>query len=641
MYDNQQQDYRPMLAIGLILVLTFLWIYFSPKPTPPPPQKKTDEIKEVQKEEEKGQETAKKEEIEQEPAEKAEIQRKTIEEKVESVDTDLYNASYSNYGATIKSLKLKQYRQKFDKNSDPVEMFDLASKTPTPLLWNFRIDKSDFTTDMPFKIVEAGEDKISFEGQFIDDADSTHLADIIVSYCISDKDYDLKYVVELINRADTDLDVYGNLKVFSKIAPVKSGGGFFLFAARNEPTKAIYNLNDKTDRELLEKQAGKTEPMSGDLGWLGFTDKYFMTALMPLKPMVKTLNFTDNRDKMIFAGASENIRSSQIVDVQANVVRLKASIPKSYESLNYELERNSESFFSGSGCKIIEEASGCYGKKQSLVLDIPRDLSVVDNLFSAELMYPKRILKAGKSIKYSSKLFAGPKEISTLKKMGRGMDKAIDLGDWIGPISRPLLYFLKWLYRLIHNYGVAIIILTIVVRMLMYPLTAMQSKSMKKMQMLKPEIDKLKAKYKGDKEALNREMMKMWKLHKVNPLGGCFPLLLQLPIFFALYRVLYNAIELRHAPFMLWIKDLSDYDPYFVTPILMGVSFFLQQKIMPQSMGDEAQQKMMKWMFPIMFTVLMLFLPAGLTLYIFVSTILGIVQQLFNMRDKKAALAKK
>ena len=150
----------------------------------------------------------------------------------------------------------------------------------------------------------------------------------------------------------------------------------------------------------------------------------------------------------------------------------------------------------------------------------------------------------------------------------------------------------------------------------------------------------LKEKYGKDKEALNREMMKMWKIHKVNPMGGCFPMLLQIPIFFALYRVLYNSIELRHTPFMFWIKDLSDYDHLFVMPILMGASFFLQQKMTPQAGVDPAQQTMMKVMMPIMFTVFMLFLPSGLNLYIFISTVLGIIQQWYGMRDKQPLVGK-
>ncbi len=261
---------------------------------------------------------------------------------------------------------------------------------------------------------------------------------------------------------------------------------------------------------------------------------------------------------------------------------------------------------------------------------------IVDHV-AVSLLYPSLDLAPKGQQQYRLKLFAGPKDIGVLQSAGASLDRAIDLGDWLGPIARPILYFLRWLYHhTVANYGVAIILLTVLVRLLLFPLTQMQSRSMIKMQKHKPELDAIKEKYKDDREAHSREMMNYMRKHRVNPMGGCLLLLPQMPVLFALYRVLYNAIEIRHAPFFLWIHDLSAHDPYFVLPALLGISMFLQQQMTPNPSADPAQQTMMKVM-PIMFTGFMIFLPAGLNLYIFVSTIWGVAQQYWMKRKMEAA----
>lgn len=249
-----------------------------------------------------------------------------------------------------------------------------------------------------------------------------------------------------------------------------------------------------------------------------------------------------------------------------------------------------------------------------------------------ELVYPPYEIDGHTSQTLKLRIFAGPKDIGLLEKAGPQLDRAIDLGNWLGVIARPMLFFLRWLYSLIPNYGIAIILLTVAVRLLMFPLAQKQAKSMKRMQEHKPQMDALKAKYKDNKEAYSRELMGYMRTHKINPMGGCLLLLPQLPIFFALYRVLWNSIELRHAPFMFWVKDLAAHDPFFVLPILLGISMFMQQKMTPSPGMEPAQQKMMQMM-PVFFTAIMLFLPAGLNLYIFISTLWGVVQQYWVQRQ--------
>ena len=178
----------------------------------------------------------------------------------------------------------------------------------------------------------------------------------------------------------------------------------------------------------------------------------------------------------------------------------------------------------------------------------------------------------------------------------------------------------------------AILLLTIFVKVLMNPLTIKSMKQMKEMQRLQPRLAELKEKFKNDKQRLNMETMQLFKSHKVNPMGGCLPMLLQMPIYISLYKVLYNSIEIYHAPFFGFYKDLSAPDPWFILPILLGVSMVLQQKMTPSPSADPAQQQMMMLM-PVMFTAFMLFLPLGLVLYIFVNTAMSVTQQWMYRKD--------
>ena len=201
-------------------------------------------------------------------------------------------------------------------------------------------------------------------------------------------------------------------------------------------------------------------------------------------------------------------------------------------------------------------------------------------------------------------------------------------------LAGPLLDLLRFIYGLVGNYGVAIIILTIIVRLVLFPLTYKGMKSMKRMQQLTPRMKKLQEKYKNNKEKLNKEMMDLYRKNKVNPLGGCLPLLLQIPVFFALYSSLSSAVELRHAPFIFWISDLSQPDGLGITPLLMGVSMYIQQKMTPQTaMMDSTQAKIMQ-MLPFIFTVFSFTFPSGLTLYWVTSNVLSIAQQQIINRIK-------
>lgn len=222
------------------------------------------------------------------------------------------------------------------------------------------------------------------------------------------------------------------------------------------------------------------------------------------------------------------------------------------------------------------------------------------------------------------------KEYKVLKDYGNNLHLSVDFGIW-SILAEVILYTLQWFHTFIPNYGLAIIFLTLVIRSLTFPLQYKSFKSMKKMQDIQPQLTKIREKFKEDPQRLQRESMELFKKAGVNPLGGCLPMLLQMPIFFAFYRVLYSSVELVNAPFYFWIHDLSNKDPYYILPLLMTAAMFLQQKFTPTATADPTQKKVMMFM-PLVFGLIMKDLPSGLSLYIFISTIFGILQQLLVYR---------
>jgi YidC/Oxa1 family membrane protein insertase len=232
---------------------------------------------------------------------------------------------------------------------------------------------------------------------------------------------------------------------------------------------------------------------------------------------------------------------------------------------------------------------------------------------------------------YPLTIYAGPKEISKLKALGKGLESVVDFG-FFSIIARPLFWLLNQLHKVTGNYGWAIVLLTIIIRIPFIPIVSKGQTSMKRLQQLQPRMQEIKEKFKKDPKRMQQEMMQMYKKNKVNPMGGCLPMLLQIPVFFALYKVLLVSIELREAPFMLWIHDLSQKDPYYVLPLVMGATMFLQQKMTPTA-GDPRQQKMMLFM-PIIFTFLFLNFASGLVLYWLVNNVLSIAQQFYINRKK-------
>jgi len=239
-------------------------------------------------------------------------------------------------------------------------------------------------------------------------------------------------------------------------------------------------------------------------------------------------------------------------------------------------------------------------------------------------------VQAGSEQTLTATYYMGPKESDKLEAIHTDLDLTVDYG-WLWFISQPLFVLLKWLHSILGNWGVAIIAITIIVKSLMYPLTKAQYTSMAKMRALQPKMKALKEKYGDDRQKFGQATMEMYRKEKVNPMGGCFPILLQMPIFLALFYVFLESTELRHAEFVLWLTDLSAKDPYYVLPILFGASMFITQKLQPMTVTDPMQQKMMTFM-PVIFSVFFLWFPSGLVLYWLVSNLISIVQMLIIYR---------
>lgn len=236
----------------------------------------------------------------------------------------------------------------------------------------------------------------------------------------------------------------------------------------------------------------------------------------------------------------------------------------------------------------------------------------------------------GQSAQMPQRLYFGPKDIDLLKKVTPTLQAAVDFG-WFTIFAMPMLKALNWFYKYVHNYGVAIILLTLLVKIITYPLTVKSVKGMKEMQRIQPQMAKLREKYADDKEKLNQEMLQLMRANGYNPMSGCLPIFIQMPIFIALYNVLYGAMDLYGQPFFGWIHDLAAKDPYYVTPVLLAIMMFVQQKMTPNTATDPAQQRMMMMM-PVIFGFMMLWLPSGLTLYMLVNSVTSVLQQVWINR---------
>jgi YidC/Oxa1 family membrane protein insertase len=377
--------------------------------------------------------------------------------------------------------------------------------------------------------------------------------------------------------------------------------------------QAICSVQGSVTREMLSKLAEEPVEPLGNVDFAGVESRYFVSALAPL-------NLAQSR--CLLRGAPYGVLEAVVesLTTAVAVARTERCSPD-WATWVPAAER----------CGALAKRLGAAGLGDADVKRLYAERS--GNLDPTTSKAWASLLAAQREVVgYQYLLYVGPKDVTRLTALGHNLVGSLDF--WVvGFLAKPMLYLLRFFYDWVPHWGVAIILLTILVKALTWYWSQKSFVQMKEMQRLKPEIDKLKEKFKSDKGRLNQETMALYKRYKINPLGGCLPMLLQMPIWIALYRTIYSSVELYQAPLFLWIDDLSAPDRFFVLPIIMGVSMFAQQWMTPQAGMDEAQAKIMRWMMPIMFTGFMLFLPSGLVLYIFVNTVLSLGQQLLIQRN--------
>ncbi len=473
------------------------------------------------------------------------------DEKEVVVDTPLYRAVFTNAGPTIKSFKLKEYRESVEPDSPLIELINLQQDKADFLIISF---DGASASQLEKTIYQVEHQKIRLESDsspknLVFHSSTSGGISISQTYRFYPDQYRIDLHVDVINQSGET--VTGAFVADIKALPPEGKQSYYSYVG------IVLLLDDKLEEVKIKKES-EPKDLAGRIGWMAYEDDFFISAVIPDEP-----------SKASFKG------------------RLLPS-----------------------------------------------------GILEGTHMPPSISLHPSERVSSSYTLYLGPRELGILKQLGKNLERAISFG-WTDIIAKPLLYLLRFFNQYINNYGVSIILLTILIKILFWPLTHKSYKSMKEMQKLQPRMAKIREKYKNNKAQLNKEMMGLYKTYKVNPMGGCLPMIIQLPVFFALFRILGSAIELRQAPFMLWIKDLSAPDRLFNFPfsipfmeppygipvltLLMGASMFLQQKMTPTP-GDPMQAKIMMFL-PLIFTFMFINFPSGLVLYWLVNNILSIGQQ--------------
>ncbi|MBF0125724.1 MAG: membrane protein insertase YidC [Magnetococcales bacterium] len=538
-------DQRTLLAITLSFILLVVYqtlsdLYFPP-PTPTViSQQATEAPKKV--EETKGADTA------QPPHQAAppSIVDPAAEAKEQkfAFNNGVIQGSISNLGAVLSDLKFLKHLDKMPPEGQPIQFFH--DKGPhlffeeSGFLGEVGLDlpsrksqwqpKSDHTLQpgSPLQLFWENNQNLRFEKTFTLEPNS---------YLITVAD-------RVVNQSKQPVTLY-HFSHFVRFEPKPEGQQAMAVSDFQGPMGYLDSVRVQHPYEDLKKT---DQRINAQEGWTGFSDKYFLAAIVPDQPGI--------------------------------------------------------------------------GKKFYFDFDDPTH--------RAGVVAGKQELQPGEQIEKKTSLFIGPKELRTLESMDLKLERSIDYG-WFHFLAVPLVKVLLFFNDFFHNYGIAIILLTVIIKLLFFPLATKSYRSMNAMKKLAPKMEELKKLYAHDKALLQQETMKMYQENKVNPLGGCLPILVQIPVFFALYKVLLLSVEMRHAPLFLWVHDLSEMDPYYVLPLLMGVSMFVQTKMNPAP-ADPVQAKVMLFL-PVIFTFMFLSFPAGLVMYWLVNNILSIAQQGYIMKQ--------
>jgi YidC/Oxa1 family membrane protein insertase len=467
------------------------------------------------------------------------------------VETPLYTAVLTERGAALDDLTLKNYRETPEKGSALKEMIQAeARQIPLKTGWT---GKQLAGMENALYVLDTKTDSIVVQDkEQVVEFDYTNNDGITMKkrFVFAPDSYLIGMDLAVINHSGGVIDDHPTVKIANVVSDPSSRitfeGPMALLGGKLEETKV--------------KDIEKSPQMEGSFRWIGITDRYFMSVLIPEEPVTGTMKMEKKGDAMVIA----------------------------------------------------------------------------------ELVLPETTIPVGQEKIFKYKAFIGPKDTQMLAKANYDLAKAVNFGMF-DFLAKPFLWIMNQIYKVIPNYGIAIIILTLLTKIVLWPLGNKSYKSMNDMKRMQPLMAEIREKYKDDKKKMNEETMALYRTYKINPMGGCLPMVVQLPVFLALYRMLYQAIELRHAPFFGWINDLSAPDrllhfgfsiPFMQPPygipvltIVMGATMFLQQKMSPPP-GDPTQAKMMMFM-PLIFTVIFINFPAGLVLYWLTNNIFSIAQQYY------------
>ncbi len=512
----------------------------------------------------------------------------------------------------------------------PPKPVNLKTSSSSPKLSKSRMSYQNKTKTLKETSLKISPSQIKLYKIFTDDYNSilTSLGSRFLSFKLK------KYFLDLEKKHPVEM-----------ITSPKNDPPFEIYLA-NDTSLALLNFKGPEQKEYFLNQRNKTTLVfRAKKGKLliekDFTfkkDSYFIDAV------VKITNFSDKplRDRLLIRG---------VFSPFAKQARYSFKGPFYYTDHLVEVKlRKGFAEYSGP-CKFMG-----YQDTYFMVSLIPMKFTnssfyltfrtLAPNTDEFILWTPEFSIPPQGSFTFPFKIYIGPKSIDEMGKEYPLLKKALYFGMF-DLIAKPLLYVLKFFNKYTHNYGWAIVIVTILLRILFFPLNQLSYKSMQKMKELQPIIESLRKKYKDDPQRLNKEIMNLYKTHKINPFSGCLPILIQIPVFIAFYKVLLMAIELRHAPFILWIKDLSAPERLYipgvhipllggipVLTILMGLSMYVQQKLTPSATTDPFQQRLMLLM-PLFFTVLFINFPSGLVVYWFVNNVLSIAQQYLTLKIHK------
>ncbi|HUT04860.1 MAG TPA: membrane protein insertase YidC [bacterium] len=643
---------RLILAIVLIFAVVVLYNYFFvPKPEPGPKEPTQTRAKEVGPASESPSTLEQYLEREMTGKQAKSRLRPVVKEKRPSevvVDSDLFRVVFSTDGGGIKSLRLRRYKD-LPPNFITAKEKLLAKNTAAEALNEFQLANAK-------KVL--GEVVSDFRSDFMGQRELS-----------SEQKDRLKELAEQFLGAASRIS-------FSDLAKRRASAGRLRTSLSKELS---YERSDKGETMRLIELLEGVEMVPPYLSAIG---EYMLKTVYPLgseekgRPSFETVQFTTTApaSTVLASGSDPWVIRFEADFNDGKLIKEYRIRPDSYMmDLSYTFEASSSATVAGQSFETWlgpdvgssgVEPKGRYSSGGIVASDrehLLKDAFGLNDMLSWAALQDRYFIVAlarktswlvgsepflqGFNVRWviplsgrstsSVTVFAGPKDTDELEKVHVGLEKIIDFG-WLTIVAEPIYVLLKYIYKLVGNYGLAIIILALLIKIVFYPLTVKQTKSMKKMQVVAPQIKALREKYKNDKERLNKEIMTLYKTHEVNPMGGCLPMLIQFPVLFALIRVLPIVIDLRQAPFILWLHDLSEPDPYYITPILMGVAMLVQQKMTPA--GDPKQAKMMMMM-SVVFTFFFLSFSSGLVLYWLTGTVLQVAQQVWTSKKEQKAKA--